>query len=144
MKNIILTGDSVRKNLAALWGRATELPGTWRHSEYIIWDAPAHGSIRMYPSDSVDYTIIVYDAKAGSPDNVHRYIEAVHYLKGDLARTCCLILREEGVSILVNNVIRKCKQAGIKYICVPLLAGVTTPGVPGLPTLEHLFNDLNC
>lgn len=143
MKNVVVTGDSIRKNLAALWGSTTELPGTWRHGDYIIWDAPAHGNIRMYPSDAVNYTIIIYDAHGNNIENIQRYIDAVQYLKGNLKRTSCLILKE-GPSLLVNNVIRKCKQAGIKCMCVDakedqVHASGHAQGHATIPTLEQLL-----
>lgn len=108
MNNIILTGDTIRQTIAPLWGTPSPMPGTWIYKNYIIWDMRPHNGFRMYSSDSVSHTIIIYNSNRDISD----YIVAVEQMKGSLHHTTCLILSPDGQE--TNNVIRKCKHVGIK------------------------------
>lgn len=127
---ITLIGDPSKTVLMPLWASRTEIPGAWstqldvNHTRVIgiIWDIMMDSIVHIFPSDSVDHTILFYDMGLRKTDmrackySMSDYLKHITDMKGSYKSTTCIIIAENDP--VRGEVIRSCKQKGIKDIYI--------------------------
>jgi hypothetical protein len=127
--NIIIIGDPSKTLLFPLWSEKSEIPGAWtttiKSNICTLWDIHVGSISYMYPSNSIDFTILFYDtclrktSKTANKYTIKDYIKNITLMKGTHQNSLCIILKSEDSSQEeIGSVIRTCKLSGIKDIYV--------------------------
>jgi hypothetical protein len=136
---IPVIGDSSKTIIMSMWGEITEIPGAWSKKITIenngdkedcivlLWDVMMGSMIHMFPSDSVDHSILIYDMSLRRSDmrsrkyDIHDYLKHIVDMKGQYSETTCIIIKDDSnsnpsASPSPGEIIRACKGKRIKNI----------------------------
>lgn len=131
---ITVIGDPSKTILMPLWGKITQIPGAWStqldvgenenksKATAVIWDVMTGSIVHMFPSESVDYTILFYDMSLRRTDlrsrkySIHDYLKHIIDMKGNYKHALCIII-DDGENER-GEIIRACKTKGIKDVYV--------------------------
>lgn len=128
---ITIIGDPSKTILLPMWGSVTHVPGAWSSHVSIgktkvvgvMWDIMMGSIVHMFPSDSVDHTVLFYDMCLRETDmrsrkySIADYLKHITDMKGNHKSTTCIIVAQDKIPGR-GEVIRACKQKGIKNIYV--------------------------
>uniref|UniRef100_A0A6C0J5I6 Uncharacterized protein n=1 Tax=viral metagenome TaxID=1070528 RepID=A0A6C0J5I6_9ZZZZ len=133
-KHITITviGDTTKTILLQLWANnITEIPGAWStiindNIICLIWDIMLGSTVHMFPSSSVNHSIIVYDMPLRKTDqralkyNIQDYLKHAVSMKGNLKNTSCIIIKgpDTGPGTKIGEIIRACKTQYVKTYIV--------------------------
>lgn len=138
---VAVVGDPTKTALLPLWGKVSEMPGAWVNTYTYeakssasatalicnIWDINAGCLVHMYPSSSVDHSIIVCDMEYRYREGKNRkqqlrtiddYIKQVNTMCGETGCATCIILYENKENYLseISYIRKKCRKAKIGNI----------------------------
>lgn len=134
---ITIIGDASKTIVMPIWAQRSEIPGAWSvehnvsilgqeyHCIGVLWDIMQGSVVHMFPSDSVDHTILFYDMSLRRTDirsrkySIQDYLKHIIDMKGQHKETTCILIKDERegqAGAGAGEIIRACKQKGIKKV----------------------------